>query len=267
MVRPRPPIPPPPPAALSYDSYQQGSVCAEDTRRCVQHAIPLIVAAAVLGLVSLLLYLRSRRRRRRRREETVARTLERVPHDAITMAVQCLPVMEHIGGGEVEECRICCEEYAHGSRKRILPCNHAFHPACVDLWLLGSREQGPPRGERVCPICKAPPLDSFLLQASAAALVAGRMRSGGAVRSSLSEQRQQMRLASAAAADAGAGAASAAPAGRVRRLAAAAARFAAGPGLRFIDPHEAAPPGAISRRALARAQSQARRERGAGTEV
>jgi hypothetical protein len=104
-------------------------------------------------------------------------------------------------------------------------------------------------------------------QASAAALVAGRMRSGGAVRSSLSEQRQQMRLASAAAADAGAGAASAAPAGRVRRLAAAAARFAAGPGLRFIDPHEAAPPGAISRRALARAQSQARRERGAGTEV
>ncbi|EOD41721.1 hypothetical protein EMIHUDRAFT_194195 [Emiliania huxleyi CCMP1516] len=47
--------------------------------------------------------------------------------------------MEHIGGGEVEECRICCEEYAHGSRKRILPCNHAFHPACVDLWLLGSR--------------------------------------------------------------------------------------------------------------------------------
>lgn len=208
----------------------------------------------------------------------------------------------------------------------------------MDLWLLGSREQGPPRGERVCPICKArppiplpsaphmtwrvpptvlapslphslsrasdaapslpltqaPPLDSFLLQArlgplnstatsrgdvlhltlivprpqaSAAALVAGRMRSGGAVRSSLSEQRQQMRLASAAAADAGAGAASAAPAGRVRRLAAAAARFAAGPGLRFIDPHEAAPPGAISRRALARAQSQARRERGAGTEV
>ena len=33
----------------------------------------------------------------------------------------------------------------------------AFHPACVDLWLLGSREQGPPRGERVCPICKARP--------------------------------------------------------------------------------------------------------------
>lgn len=82
-----------------------------------------------------------------------------------------------------QECRICCEEYAHGSRKRILPCNHglhpaaclrpptissphppllhsrpiAFHPACVDLWLLGSREQGPPRGERVCPICKARP--------------------------------------------------------------------------------------------------------------
>ena len=82
-----------------------------------------------------------------------------------------------------QECRICCEEYAHGSRKRILPCNHglhpaaclrpptissphppllhsrpiAFHPACVDLWLLGSREQGPPRGERVCPICKSRP--------------------------------------------------------------------------------------------------------------
>ena len=154
---PRPPPPPPPPAALSYDSYQQGSACAESTRRCVQHAIPLIVAVAVLGLVSLLLYLRRRRRRRRRREETVARTLERVPHDAITMAVsrswstsavarlRCGPrrplpagfLLHAVRGCRVrnplpclsQECRICCEEYAHGSRKRILPCNHGLHPA------------------------------------------------------------------------------------------------------------------------------------------
>ena len=55
---------------------------------------------------------------------------------------------------EEEECALCLEPYADGELLRHLPCGHAFHRACIDVWLLDKR-----RGlKRACPLCKADPL-------------------------------------------------------------------------------------------------------------
>lgn len=46
------------------------------------------------------------------------------------------------------ECSICLEEVAPGDRLRRLPrCGHAFHCACIDLWLVRRAD---------CPLCKQP---------------------------------------------------------------------------------------------------------------
>jgi hypothetical protein len=39
-------------------------------------------------------------------------------------------VSEHLG------CSICTEDFEKGEDVRVLPCNHKFHPACIDPWLL-----------------------------------------------------------------------------------------------------------------------------------
>jgi len=39
-------------------------------------------------------------------------------------------VIEHLG------CSICTEDFEKGEDVRVLPCNHKFHPACIDPWLL-----------------------------------------------------------------------------------------------------------------------------------
>lgn len=44
-----------------------------------------------------------------------------------------------------ETCAICLEEYAHGDKLRLLPCNHEFHVPCIDNWL---------NRKPFCPICK-----------------------------------------------------------------------------------------------------------------
>lgn len=38
--------------------------------------------------------------------------------------------IEHLG------CSICTEDFEKGEDVRVLPCNHKFHPACIDPWLL-----------------------------------------------------------------------------------------------------------------------------------
>jgi Ring finger domain len=44
------------------------------------------------------------------------------------------------------ECPICTEDFGKGEEVRVLPCNHKFHPKCVDPWLL--------HVSGTCPLCR-----------------------------------------------------------------------------------------------------------------
>jgi Ring finger domain len=43
-------------------------------------------------------------------------------------------------------CSICTEDFTLGEELRVLPCNHKFHPLCVDPWLLNV--------SGTCPLCR-----------------------------------------------------------------------------------------------------------------
>jgi len=43
-------------------------------------------------------------------------------------------------------CSICTEDFTIGEEVRVLPCNHKFHPDCVDPWLLNV--------SGTCPLCR-----------------------------------------------------------------------------------------------------------------
>ncbi|KAJ6789026.1 hypothetical protein PWT90_09916 [Aphanocladium album] len=47
---------------------------------------------------------------------------------------------EHLG------CSICTEDFTVGEDVRVLPCNHQFHPGCVDPWLVNV--------SGTCPLCR-----------------------------------------------------------------------------------------------------------------
>jgi len=42
-------------------------------------------------------------------------------------------------------CAICLEEMDHRKRVKVLPCMHAFHEKCINVWL---------ERNRICPICR-----------------------------------------------------------------------------------------------------------------
>ena len=43
-------------------------------------------------------------------------------------------------------CSICTEDFEAGQDQRVLPCDHRFHPACIDPWLLNV--------SGTCPMCR-----------------------------------------------------------------------------------------------------------------
>jgi len=45
------------------------------------------------------------------------------------------------------ECNICLDEYIPEDVVKYLPCNHIFHPMCIDQWLSTSSNK--------CPVCRA----------------------------------------------------------------------------------------------------------------
>ncbi|OIW27945.1 hypothetical protein CONLIGDRAFT_682953 [Coniochaeta ligniaria NRRL 30616] len=47
---------------------------------------------------------------------------------------------EHLG------CSICTEDFKVGEDVRVLPCNHKFHPPCIDPWLINV--------SGTCPLCR-----------------------------------------------------------------------------------------------------------------
>jgi hypothetical protein len=51
-------------------------------------------------------------------------------------------------------CSICTEDFERGQDVRVLPCNHSFHPACIDPWLLNV--------SGTCPLWYVNPLACFM---------------------------------------------------------------------------------------------------------
>ena len=47
--------------------------------------------------------------------------------------------------GEEEKCPICQTDFDNGDDVKVLPCEHIYHPGCVDTWLVRNC---------TCPICK-----------------------------------------------------------------------------------------------------------------
>jgi hypothetical protein len=49
-------------------------------------------------------------------------------------------------GTKVQYCCVCISACRDGEETRMLPCGHAFHRSCVDLWLA--------RYQQTCPLCR-----------------------------------------------------------------------------------------------------------------
>ncbi|KAK4941285.1 hypothetical protein LTR66_012274 [Elasticomyces elasticus] len=60
-----------------------------------------------------------------------------------------IPVEAAAAGTNTDEslgCSICTDDFEAGQDLRVLPCDHKFHPACVDPWLLNV--------SGTCPLCR-----------------------------------------------------------------------------------------------------------------
>jgi len=52
----------------------------------------------------------------------------------------------NLGGSGQVGCSICTEDFTVGEDVRVLPCDHNFHPACIDPWLVNV--------SGTCPLCR-----------------------------------------------------------------------------------------------------------------
>uniref|UniRef100_A0A8D9FB36 E3 ubiquitin-protein ligase RNF13 n=1 Tax=Cacopsylla melanoneura TaxID=428564 RepID=A0A8D9FB36_9HEMI len=77
-------------------------------------------------------YIRNRRRRRRRL----------LPPSIL----KSLPRQKYNKDVNYDTCVICQDNFKLGDMLRILPCSHAYHVKCIDVWLTEYK--------RVCPVCK-----------------------------------------------------------------------------------------------------------------
>ncbi|KAI9704014.1 MAG: hypothetical protein M1820_005635 [Bogoriella megaspora] len=64
------------------------------------------------------------------------------PRSTATAADRASGVEDREGLG----CSICTDDFERGQDIRVLPCNHKFHPACIDPWLLNV--------SGTCPLCR-----------------------------------------------------------------------------------------------------------------
>ncbi|KAF2006926.1 hypothetical protein P154DRAFT_517376 [Amniculicola lignicola CBS 123094] len=65
---------------------------------------------------------------------------------ALPAAGAAAPASESDSPDEGLGCSICTEDFEKGQDIRVLPCNHKFHPDCVDPWLLNV--------SGTCPLCR-----------------------------------------------------------------------------------------------------------------
>lgn len=85
--------------------------------------------------------------------ESILRQLQELQIDMRTQeplgsdATRNLPTRKYLEGEEkIERCAICVEDFKDGDTLRVLPCEHAFHKACIDEWLINH--------SALCPLCK-----------------------------------------------------------------------------------------------------------------
>lgn len=53
---------------------------------------------------------------------------------------------EALADSKAEDCSICLEGFGENKESRNLPCDHVFHRACIDKWLLEYNHN--------CPVCR-----------------------------------------------------------------------------------------------------------------
>ena len=70
-----------------------------------------------------------------------------LPQDrkATKQQIASLPKCKVKADEDLGACCICLDEMTKGVQVRKLPCNHKYHPKCIDKWLLRNK---------CCPMCK-----------------------------------------------------------------------------------------------------------------
>jgi hypothetical protein len=71
-------------------------------------------------------------------EPQVTKEVAPVPESGIGPNIRTTESPSPATAGPAPElgCSICTEDFEKGQDVRVLPCNHKYHPACIDPWLL-----------------------------------------------------------------------------------------------------------------------------------
>ncbi|KAL4910355.1 hypothetical protein BDW74DRAFT_144938 [Aspergillus multicolor] len=87
---------------------------------------------------------------------TTSPTPDETPQNAATSAPDAGAEQRRTGTTETEtptptehpnfSCPICTDDFVKGQDLRVLPCNHQFHPECIDPWLVNV--------SGTCPLCR-----------------------------------------------------------------------------------------------------------------
>jgi len=97
-------------------------------------AIPIMSFVVSPFFIAIMLVIRQRRKPKP------------IPHHLVVTIPTREIVEEDLGEDNNCICAICLEDYEAGTEVRHLPCNHEFHPGCIDPWLTSHT--------RYCPVCK-----------------------------------------------------------------------------------------------------------------
>ncbi|RDW90618.1 uncharacterized protein DSM5745_02393 [Aspergillus mulundensis] len=85
---------------------------------------------------------------------TTSPTPDETPRNAATSSPDANAEQRRTGTTETEtptehpnfSCPICTDDFVKGQDLRVLPCNHQFHPECIDPWLVNV--------SGTCPLCR-----------------------------------------------------------------------------------------------------------------
>ena len=78
-------------------------------------------------------------------DEAISSLNKAQKHDGLTpQQLLALPASTYIGDRDDAVCAVCMDDVQVGQVQRVLRCGHAYHQACIDVWLLK---------RRVCPLC------------------------------------------------------------------------------------------------------------------